>query len=169
MSHVANEVVVYGGNGVCKISEIKKISFFHEPPKPYYILEPMFSKQSSVLYVPLDNEVMVSRIRPVLNRDEAIELLDNIKNIAALWYEDRNERKEMFSKIIAGGNREDILGLIKAVVNHREKLSLEGKRLNMQDEKALNEAESRISAEFAVALDMNPDEVPEYLATKLEA
>ncbi len=167
MSHMTNEVVVYGGNGVCKITEIKKMSFFNEPAKPYYILEPMFTKQSSVMYVPLDNEAMVSRISPVLKRDEAMNLLSELDKIKELWFEDRNERREKFSKIIAGNSRRDILGVIKAVTNHRDRLADSGKRLNMQDEKALTEAETRMNAEFAVALDMTPDQVPDYIASNM--
>ena len=55
------------------------------------------------------------------------------------------------------------------ITKHRESLAEEGKVLNMQDEKILAEAERRMNAEFAVALDMRPDEVVSYITDRLGA
>lgn len=155
--------VVYGGNGVCKVTEIKEMSFFNEAPKKYYVLEPIFSKQSSTLYVPLDNEVMVAKIMPVIGRDEALELIKSLNDDKVEWIDDKNLRKDTYNSIVTRGTREEIMGVIKAVLRQQARLSSEGKRLNMQDEKALVDAETRMNAELALALDIRPDEVPEYI------
>jgi CarD family transcriptional regulator len=55
------------------------------------------------------------------------------------------------------------------ITKHKESLAEEGKVLNMQDEKILAEAERRMNAEFAVALDMRPDEVVSYITDRLGA
>ena len=55
------------------------------------------------------------------------------------------------------------------ITKHRDTLAGEGKVLNMQDEKILAEAERRMNAEFAVALDMRPDEVVEYISDRMSA
>ena len=163
MSFSIGDKVVYGGNGVCKITEIKEMSFFNEMPKKYYVLEPIFTKQTSVMYVPLDNEVMVAKIRPVIGRAEALQLIETLSENKVEWIEDKNLRKDRYNSIVARGTCEEIMGVIKAVLTHQARLVNEGKRLNMQDEKALVDAENRMNAELALALDMQPDEVPDFI------
>ena len=53
------EIVLYGSNGVCEITEIttKKIG---KDSIEYYVLKPVCS-DSSTLFVPTQNEMLVSR------------------------------------------------------------------------------------------------------------
>ena len=153
MSYNIGDNVVYGGNGVCKVTEIKEMSFFNEAPKKYYVLEPIFSKQSSTMYVPLDNEVMVAKLHPVMGRAEAMDLIKSLADNKVEWIDDKNVRKDTYNSIVTRGTREEIMGVIKAVLTHQAMLNSEGKRLNMQDEKALVDAENRMNAELALALD----------------
>ena len=44
----------------------------------------------------------------------------------------------------------------------------EGKSLNQQDEKILTDAERRMNAEFAVALGMDPQEIPGFIQVERE-
>lgn len=168
MKHIIGETVVYGGNGVCNITEIKDISFFHERPKKYYVLEPVFCKQAAVMYVPLDNEVMIAKMQPVISHDEAMGLIESIASVNEAWIDDKNERKDYFNNIISHGTREEILIVIKTIIAHREQLSADGKRLNMQDEKALAEAEKRMNTELAVALNMRPEEIANFVNERMD-
>ena len=70
--------IVYAGSGVCQIDDIKDISFFKEKPQKYYVLKPLFVARSQYVYVPLNNEAQVSRIRPVASKKEAIALIDKL-------------------------------------------------------------------------------------------
>lgn len=159
MDFQVGDAIVYGGSGVCELSGIESISFYHERPQKYYVLKPMFVKQASVVYVPMNNEEQVSKIQPIVTRDEAIELIRQIPFKGGEWIEDRNSRKDSFNNIINTGSREEIIGLISVIENKRDELFQEGKRLNAQDEKVLSEALRRMNSEFAVALDMDIDEV----------
>ncbi|MCH4154272.1 MAG: hypothetical protein LKG26_00265 [Saccharofermentans sp.] len=158
--------IVYGGNGVCQIDDIKDISFFHEQPQKYYVLKPLFVKQAAVVYVPFENKAQVSRIQPVLSKKEAIALIDALPIKTGAWIEDRNERKEMFSDIVANGACEEILGLINLINTKASELSKDGKHLNAQDERVLADAKNRINNEFAVALEIEPDGVYEMIHEK---
>lgn len=159
MECVVGATVVYSGNGVCKISEISSISFGHERPEKYYVLKPLFVRQDTTFYVPLKNDKLISLIKPVLTKAEALLLMDNIPNISPCWIEERNIRKDEYQSILNGGSREEIISIIKAITLHKRKLSESGKTLNMQDEKLLRDAEHRMNAEFAVALDEDIDDV----------
>ena len=164
MKYTKGDTVVYGGSGVCKVDDIKDISFYHERPQKYYILKPLFTKQQElVVYVPYDNEKLVSRMQPVISKEEAIKLIDDISDVKLEWIEDRNQRKDTYGSIVTSGSRREIVDVISLIRNHRATLEAEGKRLNMQDEKALVDAETRMNAELALALDIRPDEVPAYI------
>ena len=122
-----------------------------------------------MLYVPLDNKTQVERIRPVLSKKEAIALIDKLPYDGLEWIDDRNDRKDAFADIIVNGTREDIMSMIYLIKRHAQKLSEEGKHLNAQDERALNDAKVRMNNEIALALDIQPDQVVELIQEKTEA
>ena len=159
MSFKVGDNIVYAGSGVCQIDAIKDISFFKEKPQKYYVLKPLFVRQSQVVYVPFENKSQVEKIRPVLSKKEAMALIDKIPYNKLKWIEDRNDRKDAFADIIVNGSREDIMSMIHLIKCHAKKLSGEGKHLNAQDERALTDARNRMNNEIAVALDMDPDGV----------
>lgn len=163
MEYSVGETVVYGGSGVCEISEIKDVQFGRERPQKYYILKPLFVNQAMVVYVPMKNEKLVAKMQPIISRDEAMDLIKEINSMNIDWIDDRNARKDTYNDILSSGDRKEIISVIRAIVARREALEEEGKTLNMQDEKILYEAEKRMNAEFAVALDMNIDEVVDYI------
>ena len=163
MSFSVGDTVVYGGSGVCEISEIKDVAFGRERPQKYFILKPLFVNQAMVVYVPMNNDKLVAKMQPILSRDEAMDLIKEINSMNIDWIDDRNARKDTYNDILAGGNRKDIISVIRVINSRRKELEGEGKTLNMQDEKILYEAEKRINAEFAVALDMGIDDVVDFI------
>ncbi|MCQ2534541.1 MAG: hypothetical protein MJ172_08250 [Clostridia bacterium] len=165
MKYTIGDTIVYGGNGVCEVSGIENKNLFGDGEEQYYVLTPLFIKQASTLYVPVNNEKMTSKIKPVISHKEADELVKNIPNIEIDWIEDKNLRKNTFSHLINFGTREEIIGIINLIIKHRDALVSEGKRLNMMDEKLLNDAERVMNGEFAVAFGILPNEVPEYIHT----
>jgi RNA polymerase-interacting CarD/CdnL/TRCF family regulator len=117
--------------------------------------------------VPLENQAQVDKIRPVLSKKEAMALIDKIPYNKLEWIEDRNDRKDAFADIIVNGSREDIMSMIHLIKCHAKKLSGEGKHLNAQDERALNDARVRMNNEIALALDIEPENVVELIQEKM--
>lgn len=163
MSFSKGETVVYGGSGVCEIDDIKDVRFYHERPQKYYILKPLFVNQAQVVYVPYNNEKLTAKIRPVITKKEALELIHNIDDNNVEWVEDRNARKELFNGLLSSGDRKDIIDLISTISARRKQLEGEGKSLNQQDEKILTDAQRRMDAEFAVALGLDVHQIPEFI------
>lgn len=159
MDFRVGEIIVYGSNGVCKIDDIKETSFFKEPPKPYYFLSPLFVKSSSVIYVPMDNPVQTDKIKPIMTEKEADEFIKSLPVTGMEWIEDRNRRKEAFTKVLSSGTRSEIAALIELIMSHRKFLEAEGRKLNAQDERALSEAMRRIDNELAVIKGVEPSEI----------
>ena len=166
MAFKIGDNIVYGAKGVCLIDDIRDMSFFHERPQKYYVLKPLFVKQSATVYVPLENKAQVSRIQKVLSKKEAISLIDHLPITGGEWIEDRTARKDAFNDIVANGSREEILQLIHLINERAEELSAEGKHLNAQDERVLSEAKNRMNNEFAIALNMEPEGVIEMIEEK---
>ena len=163
MSFSKGETVVYGGSGVCEIDDIKDVRFYHERPQKYYILKPLFVNQAQVVYVPYNNEKLTAKIKPVITKKEALELIHNIDDNNVEWVEDRNARKELFNGLLSSGDRKDIIDLISTLSARRKQLEDEGKSLNQQDEKILTDAQRRMDAEFAVALGLDVHQIPEFI------
>jgi CarD family transcriptional regulator len=163
MSFSKGETVVYGGSGVCEIDDIKDVRFYHERPQKYYILKPLFVNQAQVVYVPCNNEKLTAKIKPVITKKEALELIHNIDDNNVEWVEDRNARKELFNGLLSSGDRKDIIDLISTISARRKQLEDEGKSLNQQDEKILTDAQRRMDAEFAVALGLDVHQIPEFI------
>ncbi|MBR1797877.1 MAG: hypothetical protein IJ757_07715 [Clostridiales bacterium] len=168
MSFSKGETVVYGGSGVCEIDDIKDVRFYHERPQKYYILKPLFVNQAQVVYVPYNNEKLTAKIKPVISKDEALDLIHGIDESSIEWIEDRNARKELFNGLVSSGDRKNIVDVISAITARRRMLAEEGKTLNQQDEKILTDAEKRMNAEFAVALGMDPKEIPDFIQEERE-
>lgn len=163
MTFSKGETVVYGGSGVCEIDDIKDVRFYHERPQKYYILKPLFVNQAQVVYVPFNNEKLTAKIKPVITKKEALELIHGIDENSVEWIDDRNARKEKFNGLLSSGDRKDIVDMISTICARRKMLEDEGKSLNQQDEKILTDAERRMNAEFAVALGMDPQEIPGFI------
>jgi len=163
MDFEKGDTVVYGASGVCVIEDIRDISFYRERPQKYYVMKPLFVKQAQTVYVPYDNEKCKAKMKPVISQEEAMDIIYSIDISDTDWIEDRIARKNMYTTIIAKGDRKEIIKVINNLYNQQHKLEESGKTLNQQDEKMLIEARHRIDAEFAVALNIKPNEVVDFI------
>ena len=58
------DAVLYGSDGICRISEIVTRDFGGAPVE-YYVLKPI-RQEASTIYVPVNNEALVHKMRHVL-------------------------------------------------------------------------------------------------------
>lgn len=161
-----NETVMYGTTGVCTVEKIeeKKIG---KITKSYYVLKPVANTASTV-YVPTDNEKLLSKVRRVISKAEIDEILSAVSGESDIWPESDGERKLKFGEIIASGDRKACLVMLRTLYKHQNMLTKVGKRLHMADERAMKEARRLISDEFSVALGIDSDEVGAYLRANIK-
>ena len=82
--HCVNEYVSYGTQGICQIEAIRSIQFEGcSGAREYYVLHPIDRVQSSI-FVPVDNQRLTSRMRPVLSPEEIDRAILSVKRPAAL-------------------------------------------------------------------------------------
>lgn len=155
------DIFVYGSNGVCKITDIKQEDFCGRE-KTYYILAPIYD-QKETIFVPVDNEKLVSKMKKLLTPDEIIALIKTIPHKKSVWIENVNMRREAYKKIIRQANRDELITLLKTLYERRLKLQLEGKRLSVCDERFLKQAQHIIHSEIAQVLSIPREEVSPYI------
>ncbi len=160
-----NEKIHYGGSGVCVIQEIATMRF-GRTREQYYVLKPVY-QNSSVIYVPVQNEQLTARMRPVLSKDEVDRLIESIDEISTAWEEDPQLRKANFDALLRSSECRNLIVLIKTLNAHRERRKASGKALHVSDETFLREAQRLLYDEFAGALGIQPDQVRAYIQTKL--
>ena len=73
-----NDYVCYGATGVCQITETKK-ERISGVTKEYYVLKPVFNENSAV-YVPMDNNTLLEKMRPIVSATELKKILANAKD-----------------------------------------------------------------------------------------
>lgn len=82
----------------------------------YYVLKPVCS-DSSTLFVPTQNEMLVSRMRVVLSSDEIKDILSQ-KTDNEIWIDNKAERCEKIKEIISGGDCMKLVELIRRMHFH---------------------------------------------------
>lgn len=161
-----NDYVIYGTTGVCQITDIRKEIFSGHVKKEYYILQPVFSCNST-LYVPTENESGANKMRRILTRDEIYELIRNMPEDNAEWIINDNMRHDKCTEIIKNGDRKELIRLIKAMYQHKQEQTKFGKKFYIADEKLMKAAEKLLYNEFALVLNIEPEEVVPYITEHL--
>ena len=160
-----NDYIIYGTTGVCKIIEIKKEKFLGREEKKYYVLEPVYSK-NTVIKIPVDNTTI--KMREVLSKDYIEELINIIPNTETEWIDDDKLRSEHFKTVLKSGNCEELITLIRTIyLSKKDKKSI-GKKLYKVDDEIMQAAEKLLNEEFAFVLDIDPKEVPQYIANHIK-
>lgn len=160
-----NERIHYGGSGVCIIQEIATMRFGRTRER-YYVLKPVY-QNASLIYVPIENTQLVSKMRPVLSRAEVDELIDSMPQIPTAWEEDPQARKTTFDNLLRSNECRSLIVIIKTLNAHKERRQADGKSLHVSDETILREAQRLLYDEFAGALDIQPTQVHAYIMDKL--
>ncbi|MBQ7293447.1 MAG: CarD family transcriptional regulator [Clostridia bacterium] len=158
-----NQYVIYASNGICKIDDIKSMSFVKgEPEKEYYILKPQDSPNSTI-YIPLDNEILVAKLRLPLSCDEITDLISGIRFWD--WIDDRKARSLEYRRIFSAITPSELLSVVKTLLQKRVEVSNAGKKMCAIDKDAYETALRYLKDEFKFAFEGNVERVSEILKT----
>ena len=161
-----NTEVIYGMSGVCKIIDIRN-EVFSDEEKLYYVLNPV-SDKDSIIYVPVHNEKSVSKMKPVLTKEEVLALIHTMPQEEMIQEADSKVRKEIFTQIIRNGDRRELIKLIKTVYAQKKEREKAGKKMWVADETAMKKAEKILYQEFAVVLQLQYDEILPFIKSELK-
>ncbi len=154
-----NDTVMYSTVGVCLVEGIEDLTLGRET-KQYYVLKPL-SNGGSTVYIPLDNEQLLAKVRKVMTADELSSLLSC--DFTDEWDDDSTARAAAYAEIIKSGDRSRIIGVILTLNNRRRSLSGTGKKLRISDERALRDCERILGDEIAYVLGISNEKAIAYI------
>ncbi len=157
-------IVVYGTEGLCKICDITERTFGKETSE-YYVLSPL-SNEAETVFVPKNNEKVLKRMRPILSKERASELLEAAPSEYGEWVENDRERQQMYKQILLCGSSEDLLMMTRALYLHQIELLERGRKLHAADERFLKEAEKMLFEELAYVFNITVAEVLPLITRK---
>ena len=152
-----DDVVVYGTEGICKITGITEMKFGGEKSE-YYILAPV-EKEENTVYVPKNNEKVLKRMRKILSADEAKDLIASLPMEPMTWITNDRERQMAYKDIILTGKPEEVFRMVSTLYNKQKDQLAIGKKLHASDERFLRDAEKMLFNEIGYALNIKPQEV----------
>ena len=159
-------IVVYGTEGLCKICDITERTFGKETSE-YYVLSPL-SNEAETVFVPKNNEKVLKRMRPILSKERASELLEAAPSEYSECVENDRERQQVYKQILLCGSSEDLLTMTRALYLHQIELLERGKKLHAADERFLKEAEKMLFEELAYVFGITVSEVLPLIIKKKE-
>lgn len=155
------DVVAYGSTGVCRITALTEREL-HGTKTQYYQLEPQREHGATVL-VPVDNDTLLRRMRPVLTAEQIDTLLRTLPEAPSEWCDNEQERKARCREVPCSGDAYALARLACSAYRQRQALAAQGKRLRQSDEAMWKDAERLLCDEIAFVLGQTHDEVARRL------
>lgn len=157
--------VVYGIHGVCSLIAIEQ-RIIDRKKAEYYVLEPL-EQPDSRYYVPVHNQIAVSKLRPLLSVEQLDELLYSPQTKAGIWIKDEHQRKNRYRELLNSGDRGALIGMIRLLHDHKASQLAAGRKFHLCDENFLKDAQRLLSSEFSLVLGIPKQEVGIYIEQKL--
>ena len=156
-----DDKVVYANYGVCTVSETDARMSMGGVERTYYVLLPTRDREGTV-YVPVDHEELM---RPIMNRSEAIELVEHYDDIETDDFTDSNSRtvEDHFKKLL---RRCDCATAVCVFKTMKTRITEQASRKHLPSSmytRLLDQAKHQAASELSAALDIAEADVPAYI------
>ena len=141
------EYILYGTVGVCQVEGISKPDFSNND-KVYYSLVPKFD-QDTTIYIPVDSPKV--KMREIMTRQEAEQFILALPSVEGKQYANDKERPQAYRQILE-------------MEQHRRG---KGKPLSIRERDGVKSARKLLFGELATALDICPEEIPDYITSQI--
>ena len=161
------DLVVYGATGVCRVEgQATPEARGANRGRPFYLLKPLY--QDGIIYTPVVGGKVP--MRPVMSAQDARGLIDLIPSVHAEALHERTLQllAQRYQTALSSGDSRDLLRLTMSIHKKRKQAEEQNHRLGMVDEKYGKQAERLLFGELAVALDIPMEDVPSYIASRVE-
>ena len=160
-----DDYIMYGKTGVCKVVDITNEKFINGEKRKYYILSPIYNNDT-VIKIPLDNDKVP--MRKVISKGDMTSLINDIPNMEILWIDDEKKRIAQFETMLKSGQCEELIKLIKSIKFSKKYARSIGKKLEQPDRDIMKEAERLLTEEFAIILNVYPNEASSYILSQID-
>jgi CarD family transcriptional regulator len=161
------DLILYGGTGVCRVAEIvSKKPSRTEPERLYYVLEPLY--QTGSITTPVENGKVFTR--PVISREEANALIDQIPTIQVEAYYNQNlqQLESHYRAEMEGHSCLDLLRLTMSTYQKKTERERAKLKFGAIDRRYMERAEALLFGELAVALGIARESVRSYIQDRLQ-
>lgn len=151
------DLVVYGGEGVCRVDSVgTPDTSGYDKTKTYYTLSPLY--RSGQVMTPVDTRVLM---RPVMTADEAAAFLAALPELPAEEPAGTSQRaiKDHYHAVVTSYDCGRMAAMIKHVCRRRHWAAQHGRKVSQLDERYLRRAEDQLYGELAAALGIERQEV----------
>lgn len=155
------EFIVHPGQGVCKVEGIV------DEPMAVYQLMPIGQRHPMRISFPFAS---ADKLRPVLSRDEAMQIIDQYPSMKVDEYVGRSNamEEEHFRNKIRRGTCRDSVRIVKTFQKRIADTRARNKKPPVVYERILKQASQRSLEELAVALEMTPEDVRMLFEQRLD-
>mgnify|MGYP000009350816 FL=1 len=157
----AGDLVVYGGEGVCRVESIGPSGLAYDGgDKVYYHLSPLY--RGGTVMTPVDTAVLM---RPIISRDCALKLIAALPALPEQKPAERGMRaaKDFYHQLVLRCDCAELAAMIHGICRKRAWALRHGKKVSQMDERYLKRAEDQLYGELAAALDMPRDQMIPYI------
>lgn len=151
-----SQSVVYGSHGVCTIVDIEDKLIDHKTVQ-YYALEPL-TQPGARYYIPVHNELAVSKMRLPLSAGKLREMLANANCDSSCWIDSDNARKNRYKELLMNCEPENMLITVRLLRQHRDAQLAIGRKFHVSDANFLKSAETLLTGEIAFVLGIDKTE-----------
>jgi CarD family transcriptional regulator len=164
------DYIIYGHTGVCNVKDVGYPEFKGiDCSRLYYTLIP--ENSTEIIYTPVNSSVYM---RPVMSREEAIELIRQIPEIEDTVDDEidfginSKEWQGIYKSLLDTHDSEDLVRLLITIHMKRENLLQNKKIINQTDRNTMRDAKTTLYGELAVALGILQEDVPSFIEEELE-
>ena len=159
------ERVVYASHGICTIVAVEQRTVDRKKAD-YYVLEPL-EQPGARFYVPVHNQVAVSKLRPLLSAEQLESLFSSSHTDDCMWIPEENQRKSKYRELLNGGDRGALICMIRLLYEHKASQLAAGRKFHICDENFLKDAQKLLCAEISFVLGISKQEVNAYIEKQL--
>ena len=155
-----DDLVIHTREGLAKI-----ISSTSMGDKEYFLVK-VYRGSGETIYVPIDSAINI--IRPIMNEEEADNLLFYMKNIKEEFNSNTKQRRDSFKKRLSSGNVRDIAYLTRQKyfyeLANKDEITY---KLGPMDVDMLQYAEDILFDEFALSYSIERNNVQIFINDKI--
>ena len=155
------DLVVYGGEGVCRVESIGRSAIScADPTREYYTLAPMY--HTGHVMTPVDTRVLM---RPIMTAQEAEAFVATLPALEAEKTGELSQRaaREYYQSLVTSYDCSRLATFIKTLYHKRAAAIKSGKKVSQLDERYVKRAEDALYGELGAALGIGRDDVCDYI------
>lgn len=157
----AGDLVIYGGEGVCRVDSVgTPDTSGYDKTKEYYTLSPVY--RTGQVMTPVDTRVLM---RPIMTAAEAADFLAGLPSLPAEEPESMSQRaiKDHYHAVVTSYDCRRMAAMIKYTCRRRRDALRRGRKVSQLDERYLRRAEEQLYGELAAVLGIDRQEVCQYI------